>query len=67
MEGKAQVSWRGQKAFDDPLLPGEYIQTGWTQLSPSPSDNSPVSRCVFYFTPTFEHLTQFFFFFFLAH
>lgn len=61
MEGKAQVSWRGQKALDDPLVPGEHIQTGWTQLSPSPPDNSPASRYVFYFTLTFEHLTHFFF------
>lgn len=65
MEGKAQVSWWGQRAFEDPLVPGEHIQAGWVELPLSP-DNSPVSRCVFYFTPTFEHLTQFFFFF-LAH
>lgn len=63
MEGKAQVSWRGQKTFGDPLVPGEHVQTGWIKLSLSPPDNSPVSRYVFYFTPTFEHLTRFFFFF----
>lgn len=41
--------------------PGEHIWTGPTQLSSSFPDMSPVSSCVFYFTPTFERLTQFFF------
>lgn len=61
-EGTGSVTGGDRMHVTTLPVPGEHIWMGPTQLSSFFPDMSPVSRCVFYFTPTFERLTQFFFF-----